>query len=104
MAVNDRQTGSRGDEALILRDGRGAYYAIPRLLVEQLRVPEERRAELDALFAADTAGFSSEWVVRSGLGLAISTVFRGSSTTATILLGESGELRRASGGTDGASP
>jgi hypothetical protein len=104
VTVDERQTVPNVEEALILRDGRGAYYAIPRLLLDQLRVPDERRAELDALFSADTAGFSSEWIARSGLGLAITTVFRGSASTATIRLGEPGGVRPATDGAGGASP
>ena len=42
-------------ESLILRGLDGGYYAIPRAVVEDYRVPEERTAELEEILAEDRA-------------------------------------------------
>ena len=44
------------DEVLLLTDGEGTYFEIPREVVEQHRVSEERKAELEAA-ENDVAGY-----------------------------------------------
>ena len=45
-------------EMLILADGKGDYYRIPRSVLEQGRVPDDQKAQLEqALNQDDTSGF-----------------------------------------------
>jgi hypothetical protein len=45
-------------DTLIVGDAAGDYFLVPRAVLEQGRVPEERRAEIERLLAdADTAGY-----------------------------------------------
>jgi hypothetical protein len=45
-------------EGLVLRDGDGAFYEVPRVVIERYRVTEERAAELTAELPADMAPVS----------------------------------------------
>ncbi len=45
------------DEVLVLSDGEGTYYEIPREVVEQHRVSDERKAEIEAAAEDDVSGF-----------------------------------------------
>ena len=45
-------------EMLVFADGKGDYYQIPRSVLEQGRVPEDQKAQLEqALNQEDTSGF-----------------------------------------------
>jgi len=46
------------DEVLMLSDGEGNYYEIPREIVEQHKVSNERKAEIEAADEDDVSGFS----------------------------------------------
>jgi hypothetical protein len=43
------------DEALIVRDAKGTYYAFPQAVLAQCRVPEDAVAGLEAQFTRDDA-------------------------------------------------
>ncbi|HET8647636.1 MAG TPA: hypothetical protein VFO85_19210 [Vicinamibacteria bacterium] len=48
------------DDVLVLRDGTGRYYLLPRATLEALAVPEAERGRLEAaLGGADVAGFDA---------------------------------------------
>ena len=51
--------GSQGQqEVLLFADGQGNYYQIPRAVLEQGRVPDDQKAQLEqALNQEDTSGF-----------------------------------------------
>ena len=45
-------------EIVVLRDGQGRYYLLPRTALERARVPEEQQADLEeALGGGDVSGF-----------------------------------------------
>ena len=44
-------------EVVVLEDKNGNYYVLPRETLEQARVPEEDRAELERSMSDDTQGF-----------------------------------------------
>ena len=54
----ERRTEMNNDEVLILSDGEGTYYEIPREVVEQHRVSAERKAEIEAAAEDDVSGYS----------------------------------------------
>jgi hypothetical protein len=54
----ERRTEMNNDEVLILSDGEGIYYEIPREVVEQHRVSDERKAEIEAAAGDDVSGYS----------------------------------------------
>jgi hypothetical protein len=46
------------EELLVLRDGEGRYYVLPRTVLEQALVPEEHQRDVEALVReADVRGF-----------------------------------------------
>jgi hypothetical protein len=47
-----------GPDLVILRDGTGAYYALPQPWLERLRLPADEHGALDGLAGGDTAGFA----------------------------------------------
>jgi hypothetical protein len=56
---------SERDEMLIFADGKGDYYQIPRALLEQGRVPDDQRAQLErALNQDDTTGFAVDYFLK----------------------------------------
>jgi hypothetical protein len=46
------------NEVLIVRDGDGNYYQLPRAVLEGGRVPADRVAELEGALAGDVTGFA----------------------------------------------
>ena len=45
-------------EMLVLRDGAGTYYRVPRALVEAGRVSDDEQARWEAALGEDTGGFA----------------------------------------------
>src|SRR5688572_6936744 len=45
------------DEVLVLSDGEGTYYEIPREIVEQHRVSDERKKEIEAAAEDDVSAY-----------------------------------------------
>lgn len=54
-------------EALLLRDGEGNYYEIPRGVIASYRVSAARKAELDAATGEDVTGFRDTRISATGL-------------------------------------
>jgi hypothetical protein len=46
------------NEILIVRDGDGNYYQVPRAVLEEARVPADRVAELEEALAGEVSGFA----------------------------------------------
>jgi hypothetical protein len=56
---------SERDEMLIFADGKGDYYRIPRSVLEQGRVPDNQKAQLEqALDQDDTTGFANDYFLK----------------------------------------
>ena len=73
----DRATGSARNLARGHPHGRRrAYFALPVAIINQLRVPEMYRAELDELFATDVSGFAATWQARSGTNIGLGSVMK----------------------------
>ena len=52
-------------EMLIFADGKGDYYQVPRSVLEQGRVPEDQKAQLErALNQEDTSGFAVDMFLK----------------------------------------
>ncbi len=52
-------------EMLIFADGKGDYYRIPRSVLEQGRVPDDQKAQLEqALNQDDTSGFAVDYFLK----------------------------------------
>ncbi len=68
MTVVSEQVGDSNLEGLVLRDGAGAFYEVPCVVIERYRVPVERAVELLHEAADDPARFAMpHWVVHGGI-------------------------------------
>lgn len=52
-------------DALVLTDSEGNYYVVPRDVIEQTRVADSAKDDIDAALGIDTSGFTAHHV---GLG------------------------------------
>jgi hypothetical protein len=48
---------SESEEMVVLRDGAGELYALPRRVLEQYRVPEHQKAEIEQAASPEVSGF-----------------------------------------------
>ena len=48
---------TESEELLVLRDGAGELYALPRRILEQHRVPEHQKAEVEQAASPEVSGF-----------------------------------------------
>ena len=46
-------------DALVIADATGAYYVIPRSVIERHRIPDEFQERIDDALDVDTVGFAS---------------------------------------------
>ncbi len=56
--MTDERSEEQVAEIVVISDQDGNYYLLPRQTLEQARLPQEHRAEVDQLLQSDTAGMA----------------------------------------------